>query len=54
MPVYEFECSRCKHKFTAAETFQEHSRHKEKCPKCQSSDVRQQMSTIFAKTSKKS
>jgi putative FmdB family regulatory protein len=54
MPMYEFECQKCHHKFSSVETFQEHSEHKEACPKCHSKDIRQLISVVFARTSKKS
>lgn len=54
MPVYEFHCSECDHKFTIAETFKEHEEHKEKCPKCGSRNIKQLISEVYAKTSKKS
>jgi putative FmdB family regulatory protein len=54
MPVYEFQCAKCKHQFTTTETFQEHAQHHETCPKCHSKAVQQQMSLVYAKTSRKS
>lgn len=55
MAQYEFECKKCKHEFTAQQSFAEHDRHKTlKCPKCASTSVRQLLSAIYVKTSKKS
>ena len=54
MPYYEFECKRCGRRFTVEESFAEHNRHKEKCPKCGSKRVEQLISSVHAKTSKKS
>jgi putative FmdB family regulatory protein len=55
MPTYEYECRQCKKTFTDRQTFQEHDEHKQvKCPKCDSTDVRQVIGRTFAKTSKKS
>jgi len=54
MPVYEFNCNDCGHKFTVTETFKEHEQHHEKCPKCGSKKIAQMMSEVYAKTSKKS
>jgi putative FmdB family regulatory protein len=53
MPAYEFECPKCNHRFTVEESFQEHARHKEKCPKCGSQAVRQLISLVHVKTAKK-
>jgi len=55
VPTYEYKCRQCKKTFTDKQTFQEHDQHKQvKCPKCDSTDVQQVISRIFAKTSKKS
>ena len=35
MPMYEFECEKCRKHFTLQHTFSEYDEHKkEKCPKC--------------------
>lgn len=54
MPTYEFECKKCHKKFTVEESYTEHSDHHERCPKCGSRRVEQQMSPVYVKTSKKS
>jgi putative FmdB family regulatory protein len=55
MPLYEFECAKCKTTFTEKETFEEHDRHPEvKCPKCGSTDVHGLLCAVGVKTSKKS
>ncbi len=55
VPTYEYKCRQCKKTFTDKQTFQEHDQRKQaKCPKCDSADVQQVISRIFAKTSKKS
>jgi len=54
MPTYEYGCEKCHKKFTVIMSFDEHDRKKPKCPKCQSSRVRQQLSGFFSKTSRKS
>lgn len=55
MAQYEFECKKCNHEFIVQQTFDEHDRHKTvKCPKCKSTSVRQLLSEIHVKTSKKS
>ena len=54
MPTYEFACKKCGEKFMLVESFKDHAAHKERCPKCQSKQVEQLMSAVYAKTSKKS
>jgi putative FmdB family regulatory protein len=54
MAEYEFECRKCGKQFTIQETIKEHGEHHEKCPKCGSKQIEQLVSTVFAKTSKKS
>jgi putative FmdB family regulatory protein len=54
MPTYDFQCEKCKKKFTLTETFSDHDRHAEACPKCGSKQVKQLISNVYAKTAKKS
>ena len=54
MPLYEFRCQDCAKKFVVTETFKEHEKHREKCPKCGSRKTEQCFSTVNVKTSKKS
>jgi putative FmdB family regulatory protein len=55
MPDYEFQCSKCSKVFTDHETFAEHDKHPAvKCPECGSTEVRQVVSPVGVKTSKKS
>ena len=54
MPTYEFECKKCGHRFNLMESVAEHDRHKERCPQCSSSEIRNLMSTVNVKTTKKS
>jgi putative FmdB family regulatory protein len=54
MPEYEFECQQCGEKFEQKETYEQHDRHNEKCPKCGSKRVEQLVSQVHVKTSKKS
>jgi putative FmdB family regulatory protein len=54
MPTYEFKCEKCGKKFAVTETYSEHDRHDEKCPKCGSKKVGQLITPVYAKTSKKS
>ena len=54
MPSYEFRCEDCRKKFTIVETFSEHARHQEKCPKCGSRKLEQLFTAVSVRTSKKS
>jgi putative FmdB family regulatory protein len=54
MPTYDFKCKQCGKKFTLTESYSDHDRHDEKCPKCGSEKVTQLISSVYAKTSKKS
>ena len=54
MPVYEFECKKCDHRFNLTETISQHDEHKEKCPKCGSKSIQNIMSAVNVKTSRKS
>lgn len=53
MPEYDFQCQDCQHEFTLSETYDEHNRHREKCPKCGSKHVEQLITSIHVQTSKK-
>ncbi len=54
MPIYEFVCKKCKKEFERALSFAEREKKKIKCPKCNSTQVSQILSTFHANTSKKS
>ncbi len=54
MPTYEFQCKECGKRFVLTETFKEHEKHCEKCPKCGSNKIEQRFSEVNVKTSKKS
>jgi len=55
MPYYEFKCSQCGEKFSEKQSFEEHDQGKRvKCPKCRSQKVERVISSVLAKTSKKS
>ncbi|MBN1613624.1 MAG: zinc ribbon domain-containing protein [Deltaproteobacteria bacterium] len=54
MPTYEYQCTACKHSFSAIQTMSEHEKGKVACPKCKSKKVKQQISLFTAKTSRKS
>jgi putative FmdB family regulatory protein len=54
MPTYEFECHKCKKKFSLVLSLSEYENKKPKCPKCGSKQVEQLIQPFFAITSKKS
>lgn len=54
MPVYEFECKKCKQIFEVVMTMAEAALQKVVCPICNCEDVQQQFSPFSAVTSKKS
>ena len=48
MPIFEYNCSKCKHRF---ETIVLSTREKIACPKCQSNAVQKQLSVFSSRTS---
>lgn len=54
MPTYEFSCEKCKKPFTLVISLSEYEKKKFQCPKCQSTDVKQMVTSFQTKTSKKS
>ena len=54
MPTYEYECEKCKKKFSVVQSISEHGSTKVSCPKCKSAKVKQRISLFTAKTSRKS
>ena len=58
MPQYDYRCQSCKKKFTVKLAVSEHEkkarRHRIRCPKCDSTDVKHVIESFFVTTSKKS
>ncbi|HEX5607665.1 MAG TPA: zinc ribbon domain-containing protein [Candidatus Binatia bacterium] len=57
MPTYEFLCQKCKKRFEVIWSLVQYDREmkrKPKCPKCSSTSVVRQISSVEVKTSKKS
>jgi putative FmdB family regulatory protein len=54
MPTYEYRCEDCGHQFTVVLSISEHEKAKQQCPKCKGEDVKQAVSAVFVKTSRKS
>jgi putative FmdB family regulatory protein len=53
MPMYEYECEKCKKTFTVALSFKEHDQGVAACPGCGSKKVNQLISSFIAKTASK-
>jgi putative FmdB family regulatory protein len=54
MPQYDYRCKDCGKKFTKIMGIKEHDTAKVKCPKCDSLEVTQLISSFVPITSKKS
>jgi putative FmdB family regulatory protein len=54
MPTYEYQCEKCRKRFTVIQRISEHTGRSPACPKCRSRSTRQLPATFFAKTVKKS
>ena len=54
MPVYEYICKNCQHKFEAILTLKEHEARHVSCPMCNSRNIEQDVAEFFAVTSRKS
>ncbi len=53
MPTYEYLCEKCGEQFSRIMSISEHETEKVTCPKCNSPEVKQQLSHFIAKTSRK-
>ncbi len=58
MPQYDYHCEKCETEFTLDLSIGEHEQkdkqHKIRCPKCESTDVKHIIQSVFVTTSKKS
>ena len=54
MPLYEYFCKKCGESFTLTMTISEHDKKRVQCPRCNGTEVEQQVQSFFAKTSRKS
>jgi putative FmdB family regulatory protein len=54
MPTYEYVCLNCGEQFTRIMSLKEFEAGQVTCPKCNSAEVKQQMSQFIPKTSRKS
>ncbi len=54
MPIYEYECGACNHRFSETLSIRELATHKPRCPRCGSEDVQRVVSQVSVKTSRKS
>jgi putative FmdB family regulatory protein len=53
MPLYEYECQKCRKVFTLVLSLREHDEEPVVCPECGSKEVNQLMSSFIAKTESK-
>ena len=53
MPLYQYVCRKCQHKFGEVLTIKEHEAKKVECPKCKSKDLQHVVQQFFARTSSK-
>jgi putative FmdB family regulatory protein len=54
MPTYVYQCEKCGEEFTLIISLKEYETGKVNCPKCSSHEVKQQLTSFTAKTSRKS
>lgn len=54
MPIYEYRCTNCRHRWSVALAMAEHARARPACPKCRSKAVESVFSAFYAKTVRKS
>ena len=54
MPTYEYLCGKCAHEFRRVMSLSEYAAGKVTCPKCDSPEVKQLLSPVITKTSRKS
>ncbi len=54
MPTYMYRCEKCQKDFSRIMSLSEYATEQVTCPKCQGSEVKQQLTEFIAKTSRKS
>jgi putative FmdB family regulatory protein len=54
MPTYEYVCLKCGEQFVRIMSFKDYAAGQVVCPKCNTTEVKQQMSQFIPKTSRKS
>ena len=54
MPTYEFFCEKCRKPFALMLKISDYEKKKFQCPKCKSSNVKQQITSFQTVTSRKS
>jgi putative FmdB family regulatory protein len=54
VPTYEYECEKCRRRFSVVHHISAHTGRAPACPKCKSKSTRQLPSAFYAKTIKKS
>ncbi len=54
MPSYDYQCEKCRKRFTVVQRISQHTGRSPACPKCRSRRTRRLLSAFYAKTVKKS
>lgn len=54
MPLYDYECHGCGHRFSEMMSVGEHEERKPRCPKCDSKDTEPLIAAAYVVTAKKS
>ena len=54
MPTYEYQCEKCRKRFTVVQAMSARAARAPACPKCKSRATRQLLSAFYAKTVRKS
>jgi putative FmdB family regulatory protein len=54
MPTYEYVCQKCGEQFVRIMSFKDYEAGQVACPKCNATEVKQQLSPFISKTSRKS
>jgi putative FmdB family regulatory protein len=53
MPLYEYICKKCQHKFSEVMSVKQHDTKKVQCPKCKSTELEHLFDSVFVKTASK-
>ncbi len=54
MPLYEFQCEKCKESFSLWLSLEDYDKGSYECPKCKGKEVKRLVSSFQTKTSRKS
>ncbi len=54
MPTYDYRCMQCGEEFSRVMSLKEYAGARLTCPRCNSPEVKQQLTAVITKTSRKS